>query len=119
MSVSHDCIGTSGELFRIAKLSPLADCRLDIFLFFEDDVLAASCERSSRNFGVWACKWWGTKQVCVVWVQLRRLAFSYGLAVGVGGAESAVTALWMGMLRLCRKCREKEESGNGGGEHSE
>lgn len=52
ISVSHDCIGMSGELCRISKMSPLANCRLEIFLFFEDDVLAASCERSSRNFGV-------------------------------------------------------------------
>jgi hypothetical protein len=51
-SASQDCSGVSGEGVSAAA-SSLGERR--IFLFFEEDVLATSCKRSSWRLG--ECRW--------------------------------------------------------------
>lgn len=53
VSCSQDCMGVSGELL-LSKLSSavamaVVDLREEIFLFFEEDVLAASCSRQLQR----------------------------------------------------------------------
>lgn len=50
-SCSQDWIGISGDSL-VFWGSSLADWRVEIFLFFEEDVLTASCLGSSRTFSV-------------------------------------------------------------------
>lgn len=50
VSCSQEGTGISDELLKDSNSSfPAADCRGVIFLFFEEDVLAASCPGSSGN----------------------------------------------------------------------
>ncbi len=50
LSCSQDGMGISGELL-VLLVSSLEDWRVEIFLFFEEDVLAKSCLGSSERFG--------------------------------------------------------------------